>query len=150
MSVVDAARARAELLGTWKLVAWQSIKSDGTVDYPLGDDALGQLTYDTSGRVSAQLVRAGQPRFASDDWRRASATEMCASWPSYFGYFGTFTVDADAATVIHHIEGSWFPNLAGVDQVRHYRFAEDQLVLDADTNWGQVRIIWRKLASIAT
>jgi hypothetical protein len=95
--------------------------------------------------VSAQLVRINQPRFASDDWQQASTEEMCAAWPSYFGYFGTFTIDAEAAAVTHHIEAGWFPNLVGTEQVRSYRFEGGQLVLDADTTWGQVRIIWEKL-----
>lgn len=145
MITLSAEQVRAELLGAWRLESWQSIKQDGTIDYPLGPDAAGQLMYDDSDRVSAQLVRVGQPRFASDDWRQASAEEMCAAWPSYFGYFGTFSIDAETKTVTHHIEAGWFPNLAGSQQLRHYRFDKHRLVLDADTAWGQVKIIWKKL-----
>lgn len=100
--------------------------------------------YDDSDRVSAQLVRIDQRPFASDDWQRASTDEMCAAWPSYFG---TFTIDADDRAVIHHIEAGWFPNLVGTQQVRHYSFEADRLVLDASTAWGQVRIVWEKLRS---
>jgi hypothetical protein len=28
--------------------------------------------------------------------------------------------------------------------IRHYRFEDELLVLDADTDWGRVRIVWRK------
>jgi hypothetical protein len=49
---------------------------------------------------------------------------------------------------VHHIEGSWFPNLIGTDQVRYFRFEGDQIVLDADTEWGQVRIVWEKKRAI--
>ena len=137
---------RQKLLGAWELVSWQSIGRDGVIGYPLGEDAVGQLMYDgASNRVSAQLVRPHQSRFASDDWQEASPEEMVAAWPNYFGYFGTFTIDSDEAAVTHHIEAGWFPNLAGTDQVRKYRFDGDQLALDADTAWGQVRIVWRKL-----
>jgi len=69
---------------------------------------------------------------------------MVAAWP---GYFGTFSIDARNAAVTHHIEAGWFPNLAGTDQVRHYRFDGDELVLDADTAWDKVRIIWRRVPS---
>ncbi|HEY1571968.1 MAG TPA: lipocalin-like domain-containing protein [Pseudonocardiaceae bacterium] len=133
---------RARLLGAWRLVTWQSIGPDGSVGYPLGPDAIGQLSYDDSGRVSAQLVRVHQPRFASDDWQLATDDEKQAAWPGYFGYFGTFGIDTDAEIVTHHILGGWFPNLAGTDQIRHYRFEGRDLVLDADTTWGQVRIVW--------
>jgi hypothetical protein len=146
----EASDIRSRLLGSWSLVRWESIGADGSTAYPLGADAIGQLMYDGAGdRVSAQLVRVNQPAFASDDWQRASAEEMQAAWPNYFGYFGRFTVDTEAATVTHHIDAGWFPNLAGSRQVRRYRFDGDNLVLDADTAWGQVRIVWRKVVDAA-
>lgn len=141
----EAGRIRARLLGAWRLVTWQSVDRDGTVSYPLGEDAVGRLTYTDRGHVSAQLVRTHVPRFASDDWREATPQERAAAWPDYFGYFGTFSIDTAAGTVVHHIESGWFPNLAGTRQVRHYRFEDDRLVLDADTSWGRVRIVWEKL-----
>jgi len=64
---------------------------------------------------------------------------------NYFGYFGTYTIDENAGTVTHHIEESWFPNLIGTQQVRHYRFQRNQLVLNADTEWGQVKIVWKRV-----
>jgi hypothetical protein len=101
--------------------------------------------------VSAQLVRPHQNRFDSDDWREAQPEEMIAAWPNYFGYFGTFSIDADDDddVVVHHIESGWFPNLVGTDQRRHYRFDGDQLVLDADTAWDKVRIVWERVGPTA-
>jgi hypothetical protein len=101
--------------------------------------------YDDTGRVSAQLVRPNQQRFQSDDWRQARPDEMCAAWLNYFGYFGTFTIDTDNDTVTHHIESGWFPNLIGTGQIRHYRFGDDRLGLDADTAWDNVRIVWQRI-----
>jgi len=66
---------------------------DGTLTYPLGDDAAGQLMYSSDGRMSAQLMRRAQRRFAQDDWRQATETEKTQAWTSYFGYFGTYTID---------------------------------------------------------
>jgi hypothetical protein len=137
---------RVRLLGTWRLVSWQSIAEDGTVSYPLGEDAVGQLMYDDNDRVSAQLVRSGQHKFDSDDWREAGADERAAAWLNYFGYFGTFSVDTEQGAVTHHIESGWFPNLVGTQQVRYYRFEGPQLVLDADTAWDKVRIIWEPVS----
>jgi hypothetical protein len=149
MSKCTADSVRDTLLGAWELVGCEFLGTDGSINHPFGSDAIGLLVYDgESERVSAQLVRADLPRFASDDWRQAEVEEMAAAWPSYFGYFGTFRVDSVAATVTHHIESGWFPNLVGTDQIRRYTFeADDRLVLDADTSWGRVRIIWRKLGS---
>jgi lipocalin-like protein len=141
MTTMHADQVRAKLLGAWHPVTCESVDTDGTVSYPMGNDVAGQLMYDASGRVSAQLVRPDQPPFASEDWRQASPAEMIAAWPNYFGYYGTFTIDADARTVTHHIDYGWFPNLAGTEQVRNYRFDDHRLVLDADTAWGKVRVI---------
>jgi hypothetical protein len=115
------------------------------VTCPLGEDALGQLSYHGSGRMSAQLMRQHQACFASEDWQQASEKEKAAAWGNYFGYFGTYTIDENAETVTHHIEGSWFPNLIGTQQVRHYHFQRNQLVLNAATPWGQVQIVWEKV-----
>jgi hypothetical protein len=142
------AAVRVRLLGTWSLVSWEIASPDGAVGHPLGEHPVGQLVYDgTTDRVSAQLVRAGQEPFASDDWLHATAEEMCAAWPAYFGYFGRFTLDVEAATVTHHIDGAWFPNLTGVDQVRHYRFDAGTLVLSAETPWGRARLRWHRPAA---
>jgi len=46
--------------------------------------------------------------------------------------------------VIHHVEGSWFPNLDGTDVVRTCRLDGDRLVLEARTDFGQTFIIWER------
>jgi hypothetical protein len=150
MTNLKIADVRKKLLGSWRLVTWESVHDDGSTSYPLGADAVGQLMYDDAGRLSAQLVRADQKRFESDDWREAQPEEMIAAWPNYFGYFGTFTIDTDNDVVTHHIESGWFPNLVGTEQLRHYRFDGDQLVLDADTAWDKVRIVWERASSTST
>ncbi|NLU72292.1 lipocalin-like domain-containing protein [Streptomyces sp. HNM0575] len=143
MTTTHAARAR--LLGAWRLVSWKAFDAAGDAFHPLGADAVGQLLYDDSGRMSAQLARANRPPFADEDWLKAHPDEVVAAWPDYFGYFGTFTVDGDAGTVTHHIESGSFPNLTGTDPVRTYHFdtARD-LTLAADSVWGAVRIVWTR------
>jgi hypothetical protein len=84
-----AEEIRGLLPGTWRLVRWQMRNPDGTVSYPLGEGALGQLMYDAGGRMSAQLMRRHQSHFASDNWREATRDEKAAAWGEYFGYFGT-------------------------------------------------------------
>ena len=127
------------------MVSWEIRDPDGTVTRPLGAGEIGQLMYDEDGRMSAQLMQTNQARFASDDWRQASPEEKARAWSDYFGYFGTYTVDEQAKAVVHHIEGSWFPNLVGEDQKRYYQLVEEQLVLNATTAWGDVRIVWEKI-----
>jgi hypothetical protein len=136
---------RQRLLGSWRLVTWEERTTGGEVDYPLGPDAVGQLTYSPTGQVSAQLVRPDQPRFADDDWRKATPDERADAWAEYFGYFGSYSIDEAAGAVVHHVEGTWFPNLVGTSQVRYYDLDGDTLTLDADTAWGRVRIVWERV-----
>jgi hypothetical protein len=147
-SAVKAQGARddiaGKLIGAWRLVSWSETKTDGSTDYPLGKDAIGQLIYSADGHVAAQLARKGVPPLSDEDWRTASQPESAQAWKSYFGYFGTFSIDTRKQAVIHHVEGSWFPNLSNTDQTRLFRFVGDELVLDADTAWGKVRIVWEK------
>jgi Lipocalin-like domain len=139
--------AKGLLLGSWRLISWTIEELGGAINYPLGEDAVGQLTYTSDGRMSAQLARRQLPRFASNDWRQAAGGEKGQAWSSYFGYFGTYSIDEEAKTVEHHIEGSWFPNLVGTTEKRRYRFDGGQLLLDAETAWGKVHIIWEKIPS---
>jgi hypothetical protein len=143
-------KMRERLFGGWRLLSWRWCDEAGEVDSPLGDDPVGQLMYDSSGTVSAQLARRNQLRFEDDDWRRATADEKKAAWSGYFAYFGTYTVDEDAREVIHHVEGSSFPNLVGTEQRRSCTFAENRLTLAAETPWGRVTIVWEKFCANST
>jgi hypothetical protein len=101
--------------------------------------------YDASGAVSAQLMRREQAPFRDEDWRNATDEEKAGAWSGYFAYFGTFTVDEAAGAVIHHVEGSAFPNLVGTQQVRQCSFDGGRLSLVAETGWGRVSITWARL-----
>jgi hypothetical protein len=133
------------LVGAWRLVTWFEIKPNGERAYPLGEDAIGQIIYSADGHMAAQLMSARPERFRSDDWREASETESARAWKQYFGYFGRFTINLDEHAVIHHIDGSWFPNLLNTKQKRHFKFEDSRLILNADTEWGRVQIVWERL-----
>ncbi|MFZ0640059.1 MAG: lipocalin-like domain-containing protein [Candidatus Acidiferrales bacterium] len=139
---------RARLIGAWGLLSMREMGADGKVVYPLGEDAQGQIMYSAEGRMSAQLMRAKTPRFAKDDTREATSEERARAWRDYFGYFGSYSIDAERNAVIHHVEGSWFPNLNGSEQVRVFRFEGERLVLDADTPWGKVQAVWERVPSL--
>lgn len=130
------------LVGAWNLVTWFEINSDGNTTAPSGD--IGKLIYTADGNVSAQIVRRHVGPFRNDDWRRASDAEISIAWQSYFGYFGRYSVDPEQQRVTHHIEGAFFPNLTGTDQVRRYRLEGARLILDAETQTGCIRAIWER------
>lgn len=136
---------RSQLIGSWRPVLWEWSDATGLVDSPLGEHPIGLLMYDDANKVSVQLMRPNQKHFADEDWRRATAEEKAIAWSAYFCYFGDYTIDEEAGTVTHFVEGSWFPNLVGTTQIRRCTLSGDQLSLVAETPWGRVLLKWQKI-----
>lgn len=117
------------LIGAWSLRSWRAIAADGEVSHPYGEDAQGRITYESSGRMSVQLMRRDRPRFASDDPKVGTPEEFESAFRGFFAYYGAFRVDLQSAVVIHVIEACSFPNWVGREQIRHYTLQGDRLVL---------------------
>jgi hypothetical protein len=116
-------------VGTWKLVTAEYRSDDDEVHHLLGTHPIGQLMYDERGYMSAQLLDADRPVFASNDWLKGTPEEVAAAFKGHRAYFGTFEVDEKAGTVTHHVLGSSFPNWIGTDNVRYYEFVGKRLIL---------------------
>ena len=117
------------LAGAWRLVSFEFRKADGSVIHPFGRHAQGTLLYTATGRYSAQVMRADRPRFAVSDQMRGAPEEMAANFKGCISYFGSYEVDREAGMIVHHVEGSLFPNMQGVDQVRAFTLSEQRLQL---------------------
>src|SRR5687767_10319147 len=55
------------VVGTWKLVSYETQTADGARTFPLGQDVSGIAIYSADGHVSIQFMRRDRPRFASGD-----------------------------------------------------------------------------------
>ena len=121
------------LAGAWRLVSFEFRTADGSVIHPFGKHAQGTLIYTESGRYSAQVMRADRPRFAVGDQMLGSPEEMSANFKGCISYFGSYEVDRRAGTIVHHVEGSLFPNMQGGDQVRAFRLSEHRLQLQTQS-----------------
>ena len=104
------------LVGTWRLISWENRSLDGRITYPLGEDAVGYISYSQDGFVFVAMMRAGRKEFTAGDLLRASAEEKAHAAETYMTYCGRYEFHAD--TVVHHVELSLFPNWVGVDQER--------------------------------
>lgn len=125
-----AGMASAErFMGAWELVDWRTVDDAGTVRFPYGEDAEGQISYSRNGRMSAHLMRP--PADPAD------------APPQHLAYWGRFSLDAEAGTVTHHVIGADRENWIGSDQVRGFTFEnDDRLVLSLGSNrltWERVR-----------
>jgi Lipocalin-like domain len=126
---VTQSQSGPSLLGTWSLVSYEAHDSDGRVRYPLGENVSGLLVYDGGGNMSAHVMRNDRPFFAAKDPACGTDAELRAAFEDYASYFGTYTIDQARQTVIHHVRGAWYPNWIGHDQVRHFKFQGNRLLL---------------------
>ncbi len=120
---------KEKFTGAWRLIENEFRTEEGEVTYPLGRETIGLIMYDGKRNMSVQLVKAGRPKFASNDWLKGTPEEIKAAFEGFRCYFGTYDVDEKNKTITHHIQGSIFPNLMGVDKLRYYEFSGNCLTL---------------------
>ena len=136
------------LLGTWKLQSFvfEAIAS-GRRSSPLGDHAVGYLSYSPDGRMYAIVVAGDRPKprdLVPPDAEKAKLYE------SVIAYAGTYTVDGEK--VIHHVDISWNQTWTGTDQVRFYKLDGNTLTITTaraqsvfDGEEGQFIVVWKKV-----
>jgi len=144
--------ARTPLVGSWDLVAVENRGADGSVERPFGDRPQGRITYTADGFLSAHVMRADRPPFATGGLYSGTQAEKAAAYDSYIAYYGSYTVDATARTVTHGLAGSLFPNWSGTGQTRHYALDGDVLTLstppmERDGKPITVHVVWRRAAA---
>lgn len=144
---------RNKFVGVWKLISVESKdKVTGEVRYPYGANPVGRITYDTAGRMSAQLMNPGRravggspTRSTAAAIREASPEDMRDILTGFASYFGTFDIDEFSRIVIHHVQAHLIPSWVGTDLRRTYEFSSDnQLILTAATDQGTSRLVWQR------
>jgi hypothetical protein len=121
---------KERLIGTWRLVSYETDEQGGRRGRPYGD-AVGRLVYDERGNMSGQVMRPGRARVEMGD---GTAQQVRAAYLGYIAYFGTYEISSDGQNVIHHVQGSLNPAWVGGQQVRRMRFEGERLVLSADVH----------------
>ena len=124
------------LLGSWKLVSYETRDPAGRTGRPYGN-AVGRISYDENGNMAGQVMRPDRRGVESGDH---DAEQITTAFLGYIAYFGTYEVAADGTSVVHHVQGALNPAWVGGDQVRRLRFDGDRLVLSADVRKNGVVI----------
>jgi hypothetical protein len=141
------------IAGSWRLVSWERRATGGETTHPFGPSPEGQLIYTTDGRVSVHLLDPGRPPFASGAFLEGTDQEVRTAFQGYFGYFGSYTLEGDPGAgngiVTHHVEGSAFPNYAGIDRVWRVTVSGRRLTLDTardpdDPPATTFRVVWER------
>ena len=126
-----AAAGEPGLIGTWRLVRFESRFKNGKVDHTYGPRPLGYFIYDTTGHLSIQIMRNPPlPPFASGDDDTSTDSEKVQAFQAYVGYFGTYRVDKAKGVLHHQVEGSINPVYTNTDQLRPYRLKGDILIIE--------------------
>jgi hypothetical protein len=134
-----SADAGPSLVGSWSLETW----TVGDAPRCSEDEGRysGQIMYSADGHMSAQLGCSDLP---TDDLAELSAEEAMARLQRrHFSYYGTYTVDLEAGTVTHHVEGSSSAAWVGTNRVRSFTFeGPDRVRLS--TVESDNHLVWRR------
>ncbi|MGR8920847.1 MAG: lipocalin-like domain-containing protein [Gammaproteobacteria bacterium] len=141
----------AGFVGTWRLGDSYSEGPAGRSSLPLGENVIGRINYDSAGNMAAQLMSAGRQPFSDKNPAKVADAEYRVAFQTYTSYFGTYTVDADAGTVTHHVEGASVPGWPGHDQLRYFELDGDVLTLrtppmrDLEGNKAVHTLVWHRV-----
>ncbi|MDH5748469.1 MAG: lipocalin-like domain-containing protein, partial [Rhodospirillales bacterium] len=84
--------AETLLTGTWKCVSWENRDAAGKVDYPLGKDIIGYITYTPDGHILVQLMAAERPLIPDGELFACTGEETIAAANSHVSYCGTYEI----------------------------------------------------------
>ena len=153
-SSVAAKTPQEKLVGAWRLVSVETVRTNGDIIYPFyGKHPQGLLVYDASGWMSVQIVSDPAPTkpdaSSREEMLRAPIAEKVAAFDGYYAYFGTWAVDAANGTVTHYVQQSLFPAERGEEGVRHFEIDGDRLTLTAKTHeMGEEherKLVWKRV-----
>lgn len=149
--VASAANSQAPsgLVGTWRLVSFEDVVN-GQTTRPFGEKPLGLFVYTADGHVAIQIANPANPvciapsnKFgpgSKDDLvvPVCNPEQIRALLDGYIAYWGTYTIDAAAGVVIHHVKSDIGNGYLGTDQRRPFRLEGDRLVIGDGKTWTRV------------
>jgi hypothetical protein len=133
-----------KFLGAWRLV---SVQGNSPVRKIPFDHPTGLIIYDRSGWMSVQIAVHGERKPFAKGMSAGTAEEKAEAFDTYLGYYGTYTVDAAAETVTHHIADYSYPGNRGRDNVRWFEFQDDNRLILIPTEDGKGGRLARKDAT---
>ena len=147
-SGAGAADLQSRLVGSWRLVAYEDKPANGPSIFPYGAQPKGFLVYDATGHMAIQIMKTPHPKVDSGDEESLSPDEKQALLDAYVAYFGTWRVDAESKTIVHHAEGDLHDVYVGRDEARPFELDGDTLTIKphwtADgQEWTGVRVFKR-------
>jgi len=107
---------------------------------PHGDEPIGRISYDVSGRMWAMLTPPGREPIEGS----STAEQYRDSMRGLVAYYGSYTIDESTGRVIHHVEAASNPAWIGDDFIRWYRFEGTTLTLSLNPDFNGT-LVWVRL-----
>ncbi len=153
-AAVSAAAAQASMsdgvdfVGTYRLITIE-VKDETSREWGQRPrfNSIGYITYSETGHMGVHIMPRGRSPLAANV---PTGEEAQAALRGYTAYFGTFAVDDEDRSVVHHRVGQINPGGA-VDVKRFYDFEGDRLTLmpapasGGGRQAGTVRLVWERL-----
>jgi len=94
-------------IGAWRLASFEEETAAGEIVHPYGENPIGSLIYDSSGRMSVQIMRTDREAFPSTEWETTPAEEIKEAVEGFTAFFGSFEVDGGGTTASLTICLTW-------------------------------------------
>jgi hypothetical protein len=134
------------IVGSWSLLIDDAVKPDGSHTPNFGPNPIGLAMFGADGHFSVTIVRAGRPKFASNNRATGTADENKAAVAGANAFFGTYTLNEADKSLTLRVESSTYPNLEGTVQKRTITSltASDELTWTNPATKGEVAWKWVK------
>src|SRR5215470_5694916 len=122
---------RDRLIGTWKAISWESVRSNGQVlNISMGLHPTGLIIYQPNGYMAVQIMADPRPTFAQNPATTPPPyDEFRNAFFGYYGYWGTYTINEAGNGVVHHVQGSERPGEIGRNYQRSVSVDGTKLVI---------------------
>jgi hypothetical protein len=134
--------AREPFIGVWRAVSISDTRSDGTEvpDLYLGAHPVGLVIYDGSGYMCTGSMNPDRAKWANPS--KATREDLALAAEGYDTYCGTFDVDEQNQSIVHHVQVGLNPNDVGVDLLRTYVFDGKRVKLSGTDGLGPGFKFW--------
>jgi hypothetical protein len=142
------AMTQRSLIGTWKLLSFQTHGEDGSIHYVFGPDAEGYVTYGHDGYMHIAMMKAKRSKIAARELGLASAEEKALAAEEFTSYCGKYEIKGNR--VIHYVEISLNPSFIGEIMERDVQLKDDELILTASPSSScgtpyTHRLVWKRV-----